>query len=253
MKGDTEVILMIVFFFLGLFIGSFLGGAYYFPAIEKVLAPMFAAGFGAWAAFSYQSKKDEKETAADIFRKTALQIRNIREIRGRTENIQQIYIDAINLPGRHVSFPLGPEDLKSLVIPFEAKDYLFLLENNNKIGGAVFAQCDNVHGKFQMMLEAYSEYSTLARKVIPNAFDQLGLNLGDQFSVSRINQILGETVVIELESGVDAVVQTTNDILDQTNGLDIALEDSIRSIYPKFKMYEVDSNELLKSYKNNYA
>lgn len=65
MKGDTEVVLMIVLFFAGAFLAAFAEDISLLPFVNTLTAPLatlVAAFFGAKYAFKLQAKQKQEET-----------------------------------------------------------------------------------------------------------------------------------------------------------------------------------------------
>lgn len=203
------------------------------------IVPMLAAGFGAWAAFAYQNRKDRKNRIAEIYELSIYEILNLRKIRSIAQSVYNNFEPEMNSPNKHITFPVEPKSIRSLKIPFQMKDYLFLSKINN-LGAVVLVKCEFIHSKFETLLDVLEIHSHIAKEEIPSAMKALNKEIGDNLNINDMDKQLGSVTVIELKTAIDSIINTTIEILEESKNLDALFNKAIKQNSPEFTLLEID-------------
>ena len=221
MKGDTEVVLMIVFFFAGAALMAYARELSVIPYLEHVsgaLATLVAAFVGAWYAFKLQAAHLEKVKTKEL---VSAGNKAIFEL-GRTFNqflaIKNQFIEEHrNNPARHILIMPMAGGLHHLQLDFDSLAFLFESKDQNLLGRlAMFEQ------EVASTLSVIEQRSHLHVEVVQPTVEELEKKVGSPMSVAQMDKELGQRnaqtmrILTDLMvEGVDRIVGAAHDHTDE--------------------------------------
>lgn len=207
MKGDTEVVLMIVFFFAGAFFAAFAEEISLMPFANTIVASLTtlaAAFFGAKYAFKLQAKQKQEETDrtnVEAGNKVIFQLVRLYNKFGAIRN--QFIEEHRNSPGkRYFIMPVAGLEINDPHINYDSLSFIF---NSGKLN--ILDELSSFEQEVTSALDVISRRSEHHYNVIQPAIEKLEKTYGEKVTLDQIDSILGKR-----ESQI-AAISTDNMIL----------------------------------------
>lgn len=236
MKGDSEVILMIAFFFIGLLIGNEISNDI-FKTILEASAALAAAFFGAHYAFKLQNEKNKEE---NDFRDTQAANRAIFELI-RTHNKflaieKQFIIPHINNPSRHLLImPAVGITVTPTQINYDSLAFLFPSNKPNILG-----TLSSVEQEICSTIEVIEKRSNFHYDNVQPVIENLEKIYGTHIPANEIEKALGTRFSKILSDSTDFMIEGVAAVIEGTRNHIELLHSQTIEIYPGHKIIKMD-------------
>ena len=213
MKGDTEVILMIIFFFCGAVFAVYAEELSILPFVNTIIAPLatlLAAFFGAKFAFQLQTEKQEKDRIYDEVKYGNKAIFEIIRTYNKFVSIRNQFIDPQrNNPLRHYFIlPITGVDAHVTNIDFDSLAFLINTKDPdilNKL--SAFQQEAN------STIEVINQRSKMHFDVIQHAVEIAEKTHGSRLSEQQIDAEVGNRYKTVIKSSTDIMVECVDSVI----------------------------------------
>lgn len=223
MKGDTEVVLMIVFFVAGAALMAFVEDISMIPHIEVMsgaAATLIAAFVGAWYAFRLQLAHLEQQKTKEQVEAGNKAVFELVRTHNKFLAVKNQFIDEFRSnPARHVFIMPMAGDIKPLQINFDSLAFLFDSDDPNLLGRlAMFEQ------EVASTLGVIDQRSRLHVDVVQPAVEKWERENGPWMSIEQVEKALGARYAKTLKmltefmvDGVDGIVQASELHIEEMN------------------------------------
>lgn len=215
MKGDTEVVLIIVFFFAGAALMAFAEDISLVPHIKVMsgaVATLIAAFVGAWYAFRLQLAHLEQQRTKEQVEAGNKAIFELVRTYNKFLAVKKQFIDEYRSnSARHVFIMPMAGDIKPQQINFDSLAFLFDSDDPNLLGRlSMFEQ------EVASVLGVIDQRSRLHVDVVQPLLEMWERENGPLISIEEMEKALGPRYVKTLKmltdfmvDGVDSIVQTS--------------------------------------------
>lgn len=223
MKGDTEVILMISFFFVGAALMAYaeeLSAIPYMEPVSGAIATLVAAFVGARYAFKLQlAQLDQQKTKEQVEAGNKV-IFELISTHNKFLVIRKQFIEEHRQkPARHFFILPMAGNIKTLQLNFDSLTFLFDSEDPNLLGRlAMFEQ------EVASTLGVIEQRSRLHVDIVQPSIEKLEQKTGMQLDLTQIEKELGTRHTQTLKmltdfmiEGVDEVISAAEQHIEETN------------------------------------
>ncbi len=237
MKGDTEVVLMIVFFFSGAGLMALASNVSATPYIEAVLAAaatLSAAFFGAKYAFTLQARSEEQQAVKEQVEAGNGAIFELIRTYNQFLNIQTQFInEQRKSAGRHLFMLPMAGELHVMRLRFDELAFLFDSEDANLLGRLSLYQQEVAN-----TIDVIRQRSQLHVEVVQPTVEQLERQIGEgeRFSVDQLEKLLGPRYTETMRKLTDFMITGVDEGI--TNG-EIHIADMHRVLKTKFVGHKI--------------
>ena len=191
MKGDTEVVLMILFFFVGAIFSVYAEEISILPFVNTLIAPfstLLAAFFGAKYAFKLQAKQKQEEIDrinVEAGNKVIFKLIRLYNKFGAFKN-QFIEPHRKDAGRRYFILPVAGFEGSDVHINYDSLSFIF---NSDKLN--ILDKLSNFEKELTSALEVISRRSDHHYKIIQPAIEELEKTHGEKITLEQIDLKLG--------------------------------------------------------------
>ncbi len=216
MKGDTEVILMVVFFFSGFFLGAALIGYEkevsplpYIEAVMGAVATLAAAFFGAKYAFKLQLNSQEQQAVKEKVKAGNKAIFELIRTYNQFANVRDQFIDEHRKSeARHIYIMPMAGGLHLIDLNFDELAFLFDSEDPDVLKRlAMFQQ------EVLSTVDVINRRSRLHIDVLQPSIEKLEQQLKGPVRLDQLENALGIRYTETLKKLTDAIIDSVDGVI----------------------------------------
>jgi hypothetical protein len=244
-KGDTEVVVMLCFFFAGFGLATVLtreAVPVTLGDIVNPLATLIAAFMGAWTAFRWQSVAKQEEEQKTM---VAAGNRALATLMEQVNTLKLFQVDCMepmrNNPGRHIAMQPLP-DYQENMAEFEFKSLNFLLGDPRH--HQVLFELSIEDMRFRETLKAINRRSRHHFEVIQPRLAAAGIQEGREYCEKDFKQAIGDFDYIHLQRLTEQVEFHVDRTVDSICSMKGTLRKALLEQLPegKFLDFELVAN-----------
>lgn len=239
MKGDTEVILFVAFFFTGVALGSILADASMEPYLNSVvsaLATLAAAFFGAKYAFDLQEKKQLRDTALTQVKAGNSLISSLSRTRNKFVAFRAQFIKPHqDNPIRHYFIqPTSGVAGINLQIDYDALDFFFASTDPDYLGRLSMLEQEVIS-----TIEVIMQRSDFHYHQLQPAIERIEKSTGPKVTPEQIDQELGTRDAQVLCMITDQMVESVDRVIEWTETLAQEANRTLNQLYPGHQVIKI--------------
>jgi len=243
MKGDHQVVAVVIIFFLGATFGGLVEGKLataIFDDYVPALATLLAAFIGASYAFRLQSEKEERDTQKRKILAGNLAVFNFIRMINTLLNFQVQIIDPIR--GKNTAFiEMQPTlHLLELDVDLVLEELAFLLETDNP---NLLGELSIERSKFQKALDAINHRSKLHLEQVQPILENAGIEEGEDYTFQKIEQALGNRLYATMHQATDQVISHVDSSISSLQETGNELATMLKKLFPKEKVVSLADPE----------
>ncbi|MBY0475107.1 MAG: hypothetical protein K2Q13_08630 [Nitrosomonas sp.] len=230
MKGDTEVVVMIILFFAGAFFAAFAEDVSLLPFINTLIAPLatlVAAFFGAKYAFKLQAQQKQEETYRTEVEAGNKVIFQLIRLHNKFGAIREQFIEKYrDNSGRHYLIqPIAGLDIKDPHINYDSLSFIF---NSGELN--ILTELSSFEQEIASAIEVISRRSDHHYRIIQPAVEQLEKEHGKEITLEKIDSILGKREAQIAKMSTDNMIMCVDSIMHYDK-LIIKLSNLMKGLY----------------------
>jgi hypothetical protein len=231
-KGDTEVLLLIAFFFAGTALGVALSGGQmeiYLQTLLSSLATVAAAFFGAKYAFQLQERRQVRQTAAERVAAGNRLISALSRTRNKFVAFRRQFIsEHRSATGRQFLIQsISGIGGMSIHVNYDSLDFLFDTKEPDFLG-----RLSMVEQEVISTLELIEQRSHFHFHRLQPIVEALERNQGFPITEEKIDAALGPRDAHLLKSLTDQMVESVDHVIDAIENLASEAYREIKRLYP---------------------
>jgi len=235
MKGDTEVILMILFFFSGAVFAVYAEEISILPFFDTLTAPLatlLAAFFGAKYAFKLQAKQKQEEIDrinVEAGNKVIFQLIRLYNKFGsfRNQFIEQYRHD----PGRrYFILPVAGLEGSDIRINYDSLSFIF---NSGKLN--ILDELSSFEQEITSAIEVISRRSEHHYKIIQPAIEEIEKTHGEKVTLEQIDSKLGKRETQIATISTDNMIMCVDGVMSY-GALITKLSDLLKELYKEHEI-----------------
>ena len=212
MKGDTEVVLMIVFFIAGAVFMAYVKDLSAIPYMNSLLgatATLAAAFFGAKYAFKLQLASLEHQTINEQVEAGNKAIFELVRTYNQFLAVRNQFIEEHRKnPGRHIYIMPMAAKVHVMQLNFDSLAFLFDTEDPNLLGRLAMFQQEVVS-----TIDVIAERSTLHVEVIQPTVETLEKQFGEVIKLDQLENSLGKRTTKTLKMLTDFMINGVDEVI----------------------------------------
>lgn len=239
MKGDTEVVLMILLFFTGAVFASYAKEISLLPFLNTFimsLTTLLAAYFGAKFAFDFQINKEEQYQINKNRVSGNLAIFKLIAMINSLLSYQRQVIEPVRTkPTAFIEMsPTLPQVKDHISIDIDSLSFLFDAEDPNLIGELSIEEA-----RYEAAIAAINDRSTFHRNEVQPTLDEAGMKSGGYYSHENLQNALGERIFNTLHQSTRQVIDHTDSTILSLNEIAAKLTISLKKQFPNERIISV--------------
>lgn len=230
MKGDTEAVLMILFFFAGASFVAFAEEISLLPFVNTLTAPfatLLAAFFGAKYAFKLQEKQKQEEADrnnVEAGNKVIFQLIRLYNKFGAFRN-QFIEPHRADPGRRYFILPVAGLEGSDTRINYDSLSFIF---NSDKLN--ILDELSSFEQEVTSAIEVISRRSEHHYKIIQPAIENLEKTHGEKVTLEQIDSILGKRETQIATMSADNMIMCVDSVMAYGE-LITKLSDLLKALY----------------------